>query len=199
MRTLELDYCIQEYCRTSVFGSVSLPKLYPDKMKELATTHNVRVQLKRLQVENIESADDTRFSYFTKKVWDAVYDFGGYTVLFVPSYFDFIRLKQFFKNKNAQVAMVSEHSERPSAMRHRAHYEQEAKPVIMVTERALVFEKLVLRFAKNLVFYGLPDSIDVLERLFELLPNKNFKAIMKTRLNQRGKEEDTERLRERLL
>jgi hypothetical protein len=60
-------------------------------------------------------------------------------VLLVPSYFDYIRLKSFFKRKNAQVAMVSEYTEKKQAQRLRTAYEQKELPVLMITERALVF------------------------------------------------------------
>ena len=51
-----------------------------------------------------------------KTLWQGIYqNCTGYTVLLVPSYFDFIRLKNYFKSKNAQVAMISEYTAKKEA------------------------------------------------------------------------------------
>lgn len=87
----------------------------------MSETYKTPLTLRRLpNVESFEHVDDSRFSFFTKKIWDKLYEGNqGYTVLFVPSYFDFVRLRTFFKNKNAQVAMISEYSENKDCQRTR--------------------------------------------------------------------------------
>lgn len=65
-----------------------------------------------------------------------------------------------FRNKNAQVAMISEYSEMKDCQRNRHLYETAEKPLLMITERALIFEKIKLRYARNLVLYSLPESPD---------------------------------------
>lgn len=47
----------------------------------------------------------------------------GYTILLVPQYFDYVRLKGFFRRKNAQVAVISEYTEKREAQRLRSLYE----------------------------------------------------------------------------
>jgi U3 small nucleolar RNA-associated protein 25 len=77
----------------------------------------LKITLRKLpNVETIEHADDARFSFFTKQIWEKLYeDNPGYTVLFVPSYLDFVRLRTFLKNKNAQISYISEYSEKKDA------------------------------------------------------------------------------------
>lgn len=118
--------------------------------------------LRRLpNVDSFEHIDDARFAFFTKKIWDKLYENNtGYTLLFVPSYLDFVRLRTFFKSKNAQVALISEYSEKKDCQRNRHFYETTEKPVLMITERALVFDKIKIRYARNIVMYGLPESQD---------------------------------------
>ena len=67
---------------------------------------------------SFEHADDSRYQLFVKTLWQGIYvDCSGYTVLLVPSYFDFVRLRTYFRGKNAQVAMISEYTERKECQR----------------------------------------------------------------------------------
>lgn len=64
--------------------------------------------------------DEARFNLFTKQLWKGIYDDvpseqAGYTVLLVPQYFDYVKLKAFFKRRNAQVAVISEYTEKREA------------------------------------------------------------------------------------
>lgn len=73
---------------------------------------------------SFEQSADSRFNLFTKTLWQGIYeDCEGYTVVLVPQYFDFIRLKQYLKAKNAQVAMISEYTPTKECHRERQMYE----------------------------------------------------------------------------
>ncbi len=131
----------------------------------------MQLTLRRLpQVASIDLVDDCRFNLFSKQLWKGIYDEvseeqSGYTVLLVPQYFDFVKIKTFLKRRNAQVAMISEYTDKKEAQRLRSLYEQKEVPVLMITERALVFEKIRLRFCRNLVLYSIPESPDIIEAI----------------------------------
>lgn len=104
----------QSFNRT---GSVEMMPLEPCRAKALTKELGLQMTLKRVpKVETIADCDEARFALFTKSLWKGIYDVpadqAGYTVVLVPSYFDYIRLKNFFKRKNAQVAMISEYTDR---------------------------------------------------------------------------------------
>lgn len=84
---------------------VQIKKVHANRAKEQCELYKnqLKITLRRLpKVDSIEHADNARFSFFTKQIWDKLYeDNPGYTVLFVPSYFDFVRLRTYFKNRNA--------------------------------------------------------------------------------------------------
>ena len=75
--------------------------------------------LKRVPpVSSFEHADEARYQLFVKTLWQGIYEgCTGYTVLLVPSYFDFVRLKTYFRSKNAQVAMISEYTDKKECQR----------------------------------------------------------------------------------
>lgn len=162
--------------------------MHSNRAKEICDDHNgqLKITLRRLpNVESFEHSDDARYSFFTKQIWDKLYeDNTGYTILFVPSYLDFVRLRTYFRNKNAQVAFISEYSEKKDCQRSRHEYETKEKPVLMVTERAIIFDKIKLRYARNVVLYGLPESPDTFtDVLSEITREQNWDAIMKVRIN----------------
>lgn len=78
---------------------LNLHKVHENRAKQMADSYNLKVTLRRLpNVTTYEHVDDARFSFFSKKIWDQLYEGNqGYTVLFVASYFDFIRLRTFIK------------------------------------------------------------------------------------------------------
>ena len=86
-----------------MFGRVELPKLQPNRAVKLARDLRLTVTLKRVPpVASFEHADDSRYQLFVKTLWQGIYvDCSGYTVLLVPSYFDFVRLRTYFRGKNA--------------------------------------------------------------------------------------------------
>jgi len=48
-------------------------------------------------------------------------------------------------------------------------FEYERTRFLLVSERALVFGKVDLRYVKNIIFYSLPESNDVSVKLLKLL------------------------------
>lgn len=68
----------------------------------------------------------------------------------------------------------------------------------MITERAIIFDKIKLRYARNVVMYGLPESPDTFtDVLCEITSEENWDAIMKVRINlikNQGKAKDEESL-----
>lgn len=58
---------------------------------------------------------------------------------------------------------------------------------MIITERALFFQIVRLRYARNLIFYSLPEATRVFEELVGLNSVKGARIIQKLRFNQRKK------------
>ena len=63
--------------------------------------------------------------------------------------------------------MISEYSEKKECQRLRSLYEMKEAPILMITERALVFQKIRVRFARNMILYAMPESPDIIEHSFK--------------------------------
>lgn len=72
-------------------------------------------------------------------------------------------------------------------MRNKSFYESGKRQFLLVTERALYFNIIRLRYVRNLVFYSLPECPRVFEDLVSLKTEKGAATMLKIRLNQRKK------------
>ena len=81
--------------------------------------------------------------------------------------------------------MICEYTDRKECQRMRTLYEMKDVNVLMITERALVFQKIMIRFARNLIMYSIPESPDILEQsMIEIMDNQGgWDMILKHRLN----------------
>lgn len=95
--SLELGYLFKT-ASTNYFGRMSLPYDYPCGLSKDLILQNKTVYLRKIAVGDLETAAEKRFEFFTKKIWPKLYEsMKTYTIIYVPLYFDFVRLKKFFK------------------------------------------------------------------------------------------------------
>jgi len=63
-------------------------------------------------------------------------------------------------------------------------FEYERSWFLLISERALVFNKVDLRYVKNIIFFSLPESLEVTSKLLKLLNQESglqIKEIMEKR------------------
>ena len=129
----------------------------------------------RFNATNIIDEVEARFKYFTSAVLPTLARIprtteGGQGVLiFVPSYFDFVRLRNFFANSNAtqniSFGNLSEYTEPKQVRQARSHFMTGRFSVLIYTARAHHFRRFVLRGVKRVIMYQLPDNPRFYEEL----------------------------------
>ncbi|RMX40576.1 hypothetical protein pdam_00016584 [Pocillopora damicornis] len=111
----------------------------------------------RFDCSNFSEAADKRFQIFTDKVLpDFKGSLMGHTAIFVPSYFDFVRLRNYFKREGIDCAQISEYSQPKEIKRTRTHFQQGKRPFLLFTERFYFFYRYRIRGVRNIIFYELP-------------------------------------------
>jgi hypothetical protein len=78
--------------------------------------------------------------------------------------------------------VIDEYTDKKEAQRLRTMYEQKELPVLMVSERALVFQKIRIRFCRNLVMYSVPESPDIIDAISEIMDLQAWDKILEHRL-----------------
>lgn len=136
----------------NVEGSVS---------KILAGTASLRQVFFRLSPSSVVEADDTRFEYFTKNVWDHLSGTAmDGTLIVVPSYFDFPRLREFFRdivqNSDINVVAVSEYTAETRGIKYRKHFYTGRAQIMLITERYHWYKRIRIRGVKSVIWYSPP-------------------------------------------
>jgi len=79
--------------------------------------------------------------------------------------------------------MICEYTEKRECQRLRTCYENRECPILMITERALVFIKIRVRFARHVILYSLPESPDIIEESIPgMLDPSGWDIVLKNRL-----------------
>jgi U3 small nucleolar RNA-associated protein 25 len=100
---------------------------------------------------------DARFDFFTKKILPRYSDeIMAQTLVFVSSYFDFVRLRNFFKKQETSFVELCEYTPEKSISRSRTKFFDGNAHFMLFTERFHFYRRYRLRGIRHLIFYDLP-------------------------------------------
>ncbi|KZO99606.1 DUF1253-domain-containing protein [Calocera viscosa TUFC12733] len=115
---------------------------------------------------------DARFEYFTTQVMPALLKSAVRsvnTMIFVPSYFDYVRLRNHFKEADTiSYTTLSEDASNSEIARARHQFFAGNKAFILMTERFHFYRRYRIRGFKNIIFYGLPEHGNYYEELLAM-------------------------------
>ncbi|XP_016047212.2 U3 small nucleolar RNA-associated protein 25 homolog [Erinaceus europaeus] len=111
----------------------------------------------RMEAKDLMAVIDARFDFFVNKVLpqyrDAVM---SHTLIYVPSYFDFVRLRNYFKKEELNFAHICEYTRRSDVSRARHFFRLGEKQFLLLTERFHFYKRYTIKGVRNLIFYELP-------------------------------------------
>ena len=161
--TPELTELFRAHCHNWA-GKARLQAEYPGVIQHLPV--KARQTFSRFEAPSIAGEPDARFAYFTKAVVPLLarhkaHDAAG-TLVFIPSYLDFVRVRNYFANSPAvehvSFGTISEYADVPEASRARSHFATGRHKVLLYTERAHHFRRYQFKGVRRVVMYGLPDN-----------------------------------------
>jgi U3 small nucleolar RNA-associated protein 25 len=160
-----------------------------------AVRAGIRQSFQRFACSNVQLEANLRLDTFLSKTLPTLLKSAlssSRTLIFVPSYLDFLQLQEALRTKHPEVfsatAMLTEYSEGSEIARHRARFMTEKKKFLIVTERFVFYRRYVLRGARTIVWYGLPDHAHYYSEMLENV----FKPAEKGKQNAKKAEEEEE-------
>jgi U3 small nucleolar RNA-associated protein 25 len=154
---------------TNVAGKVKYQPEYKGAMANVGGL-SIKQTFSRFESSSIIADPDARFKYFTTSIIPSITRYpkpadGCLGVLvFIPSYFDFVRVRNFFANssatQNISFGSISENAE-PSnreIRRAQSHFKSGKHSVLLYSGRAHHFFRYKIKGVKKVVMYGLPDN-----------------------------------------
>ncbi|XP_075879638.1 U3 small nucleolar RNA-associated protein 25 homolog [Nelusetta ayraudi] len=175
VRMWNLNNWARHYRQTLVFSSIQEPQInsvltkhcanyrgqiFVKNMPKTGSISQVLVQLPHVfQMFPSESFmdHDARFRFFLDKVLPQYKDAAmSHTLIYVPSYFDYVRLRNHMKKEELNFASISEYSGKAEVSRARNFFRRGDKHFVLFTERFHFYKRYTIKGIQNLIFYGLP-------------------------------------------
>eukprot|EP01006_Ploeotia_vitrea_P039391 TRINITY_DN66345_c2_g1_i2.p1 TRINITY_DN66345_c2_g1~~TRINITY_DN66345_c2_g1_i2.p1 ORF type:complete len:735 (-),score=366.36 TRINITY_DN66345_c2_g1_i2:150-2273(-) len=138
-------------------GRLKIRPVYDGQLRRVVTA--VRQIFQRVPECKLSDLGDVRYEFFVNEIFPkirATHD--GGTLIFIPSYFDYVRVRNYFKRKHVSVVLCSEYSSNSEISRSRSNFFHGRHKFMLVTERFHFFKRYNIRGIKNLVFYAMPDN-----------------------------------------
>uniref|UniRef100_A0A3B4HA89 U3 small nucleolar RNA-associated protein 25 homolog n=1 Tax=Pundamilia nyererei TaxID=303518 RepID=A0A3B4HA89_9CICH len=176
VRMWNLNNWARHYRQTLVFSSIQDPQINNILTKHCANYRGqiviknipktgsicqVLVQLPHV-FQMFSSASfidhDARFQFFIDKVLPQYKDsVMSHTLIYIPSYFDYVRLRNYMKKEEMNFASVCEYSSKSEVSRARHFFQKGEKQFMLFTERFHFYKRYTIKGIQNLIFYGLPS------------------------------------------
>ncbi|XP_060938738.1 U3 small nucleolar RNA-associated protein 25 homolog [Limanda limanda] len=101
---------------------------------------------------------DARFQFFLDKVLPQYRDsVMSHTLIYIPSYFDYVRLRNYMKKEEINFASICEYTTKSEMSRARHFFQTGERQFVLFTERFHFYKRYTIKGIRNLIFYGLPS------------------------------------------
>lgn len=146
-----------------------------------AAINNVIIQcpqiFHRFKSDSFANSSNDRFKFFTEKMLPKFKDpMMVRTMIFVPSYFDFVRLRNYFRNEDIGFCQMCEYTKPGKVAKARHIFFYGGRHFLLFTERFHFFNRYTIKGIRHLIFYEPP-----------LYPNFYSEMINTMHLSNQGK------------
>lgn len=169
----ELKALIERQCQ-NLFGFARIHvEDYPNLLRGYAAK-GIKVQLQTFDAPTLTEDPDCRLARFSSALFPKLQKY-HHVCIFVPTYFDFLRLCKFFKDQEVEYVSISEYSDQAETTKARAKFFNGHVRFLLVTERFYFYYRLRLRGIRKLVFYGVPEHSEYFGEFVEMLMASDMK------------------------
>jgi U3 small nucleolar RNA-associated protein 25 len=129
-----------------------------------------RQVFQRVTCQSPSEAGPDRLRYFSEHVLPKLTRSGQkHTLIYVPSYFDFIALRNLLLKREADFVSITEYARVSEVSRGRARFLQGRKSIMLYTGRAHFFLRHKIKGARHVIFFGLPEYAEFYPAVVNML------------------------------
>jgi U3 small nucleolar RNA-associated protein 25 len=137
---------------------------------DVAVRGGARQVFQRVACRVPSEAGSDRLRYFSEHVLPKLTRSGQkHTLVYVPSYFDFISLRNLLLKREADFVSVTEYARVSEVSRGRARFLQGRKSIMLYTGRAHFFLRHRIKGARHVIFFGLPEYAEFYPAVVNML------------------------------
>jgi len=115
----------------------------------------------RVTLSSLDPAaeSDARFNHFCHAVWPRLRDYGqAHVLLYVRTYFDYVRLRNFLEKEKASFVACSEYSNKGHVTRNRSRFFHGQRKIMLLSERFHFYNRYRIRGTRSVLFYSPPSD-----------------------------------------
>lgn len=181
------------YRQTLLFSSYDLPEFrslfnnrcrnYAGKVRtanivKLGSIRHVVMEVPqvfhRIDVKSLESSFDTRFEYFTNTILPQFKSATmAHCMVYVPSYFDFVRIRNYFKKEEINFTQVCEYTKDNKISRARTLFYHGGARFLLYSERAHFFRRNRIKGIRHIIMYQPPLWHNFYPEMINLMAEAN--------------------------
>lgn len=181
------------YRQTLVFSSIQLPEIhaifnkkclnYAGKVKVVnpisaGSICQVVTQLPqvfhKLPVNSHLQSFEARMNFFVDKILPQYKDsIMNHTLIYVPSYFDFVKLRNYFKKEELSFVQICEYSKDSKVARARDMFYHSDAHFLIYSERFHYFRRIRVKGIRHLIFFALPTFPHFYSEMCNLMQEAN--------------------------
>ena len=148
-------------CATTVSGTI------------VSVIPQVQQVFLRTPFHSMVDEPEARFQYFEHHIFKKLVEHQqSHTLLYIPSYFDYVRIRNFMnKSKSSGLSICSgcEYSSDAATSRARTQFFHGHRQIMLFTERFHFFKRYHIRGIRHIIFYGLPSYSQFYPELLNML------------------------------
>ena len=113
----------------------------------------------RFETASVTDSPHDRFEYFSSRVMpEYKKDVMFHTCVFVPSYFDYVRVRNWFSKSDLDFLEVCEYTRDNKIAKARDHFFHGETHFLLYTERAHFFRRFAIKGIRHLIFFQPPQG-----------------------------------------
>ncbi|XP_026682408.1 digestive organ expansion factor homolog [Diaphorina citri] len=145
-RNRRIPYCTANIVKDLIINYINLPSHSPTQV------------FHRVYCTSPLDAVEERFNTFVTKILPQYKpEIMNHTLIYVPSYFDFIRLRNYMKREDMSFVQICEYSKDNQIARARDLFFHAEKHFLLYSERFHFFRRIRVRGIRHIVFYEPPQ------------------------------------------